>query len=93
MNISGFETKQNRDVYILKTAGLPLLEIWHACLQHSCPLYIIYYSMGQTCSIIHASFSVKKTRLNLRVVYGKLDLRVLKKGNLKILFSFFIFKG
>ena len=32
-------------IYIPKTAGLLLLEIWDACLQHSCPLYIIYYSI------------------------------------------------
>ena len=39
-------------IYILKTARLPLLEIWHACLQHSCSLYIIYYCMAVTPRII-----------------------------------------
>ena len=51
MKISGFETKPNRVseyIHISETAGLPLLEIWNACLQHSCPLYIIYYSMPET---------------------------------------------
>ena len=35
-------------IYIPRTAEWPLLEIWHACLQHSSPLYIIYYSMIKT---------------------------------------------
>ena len=51
MNIIGFETKPNRVseyIYIPRTAEWPLFEIWHACLQHSSPLYIIYYSMGPT---------------------------------------------
>ena len=57
MNISGFETYPNRVseyIYVPKTAGLPLLEIRHVCLKHSCTP-ILFITLWKNTPVIYAT--------------------------------------